>query len=109
MFGHFDEGVGQKLQSPPGTSLWRIGAGQRHQLRLLFATQLASRPRTGRFTEGGLQADLYKALLGAIDGRAAGLHRRGDGLVGDPGVGGQQDLHPLEPPHRQLPPAHQST
>ena len=34
-------------------------------------------------------------------------HRGGDGLVGDPGVGGQQDLHPLEPPHWLLAAAHQ--
>jgi hypothetical protein len=106
-FDQFDQGIGQKLQGPPGASLRRIGTRQRHQLRLLLAAQFASSPRTRLFTESGLQADLHKALLGAVDGRTAGLHRCGDSLVGDAGVGGQQDLHPLEPPHRQFTSAHE--
>ena len=57
--------------------------------------------------EGGFQADLDKALLGAIDGRAAGLHRGLDGLVADAGIGCQEDLHSLEPSDRLLAATHQ--
>ena len=53
------------------------------QLHLLLAAQLASRPRTRLLVEGGIEADLHKAFLGTIDGRAAGLHRC---LVADAGT-----------------------
>jgi hypothetical protein len=106
VFDQFDQGIGQKFQGPAGATLRGIRASQGHQLHLLLAAQLASRARTRLFTEGGLEADLHKALLGAVDGRAAGLHRCRDGLVADAGVSGKQDLHPLEPSHRQFTSAH---
>ena len=98
MFDHFQQRAGQKCQSPPGAALWRIRASQGNELYLVLAAQLSSSPGAWLFAEGCLQADLHEALLGAVDGRAAGLHRCFDRLVADARVRCQQDLHSLEPP-----------
>ncbi|MNV92308.1 hypothetical protein D3C71_1868870 [compost metagenome] len=98
MFDHVHQRVGQKRQSPPGAARGWIRASQSNELYLFLAIQLSSSPRPWFFTEGGLQADFYKAFFGAVDGRAAGLHRCLDLLVADASVRGQQDLHSLEPP-----------
>jgi hypothetical protein len=107
MFDHFQQRIGQKLQSPAGAALGWIRASQGDQLHLFLAAQLSSRPGPRLFTEGGFQTDLYKPLLGAIDGRAADLHRGLDGLVADAGVRCQQDLHSLEPSYWLLAATHQ--
>ncbi len=107
VFDQFDHSIGQKLQGPAGATRRGVRARQRHQLHFLLAVQLAGRTRARLFAEGGLDADLHKALLGAVDGRAAGLYRCRDGLVADAGVGSQQDLHSLHPSHRQFTAAHQ--
>jgi len=52
----------------------------------------------------GLQVAKHEALLGAVDGRAASAHAPRDIAVAGAGIGGQQNLRPLEFARRILAP-----
>jgi hypothetical protein len=86
MLGHLDHLAGQQLQRPACPTGRRLGAGGGHQQRLLLAVQLALRARPRQ----------HQAPLGAVHRRATDADSPGDLLVAGPGIGGQQDLRPLE-------------
>src|SRR6478735_824827 len=99
-----DHASGQQAQRPaPALDGWG-GAGQRNQLGLLLAIELALiKPLADPVrAESGLQALQDEALPQALHGRDANIQRRNDPLV-RPGwaalglVGLEQDLRVLEP------------
>ena len=69
--------------------------------------ELARRTGRGRFAERAFQALLDEALLRPIDRRRADSDVARDRLVGRAGVGGEEDLRPLDPANRPLPAARQ--
>src|SRR6478736_215201 len=80
----------------------RAGTGGGHQQGFFLARQLALRACAWLFAERRLQTHLHEAALGAIDSGAADHHRRGNDLVTQARVDGEQDLRPLELASRLL-------
>ncbi len=102
MLGQPDDLVSQQLQCPAGAARRRTGAGGRHQEGFLPARELALGAGARLFAEGRFQIAFDEAPLGPVHRRAADPEAGGDGLVADPGMGGQQDLRPLELARRML-------
>lgn len=102
VIGQLDELTGQQFQGPAGTARRRTGTGGGHQQGFFLARQLALRACAWLFAERRLQTHLHEAALGAIDSGAADHHRRGNGLVTQARVDGEQDLRPLELASRLL-------
>jgi hypothetical protein len=74
----------------------RVGAGGRHQQRLLLARELAFRAGARLFAERGFQVVLDEAALGPVHRRSADGEGDGDVFVADTSVGRQENLRPLE-------------
>ena len=102
VLGEPDQFTGQQFERPTGAALRRLGTGRRDQERLLFAGELAAGSRARLFAERRLQVAEHEALLGPIDGRAANAHAPCDLIVAGAGIGGQQNLRPLELARRVL-------
>ena len=96
MLGQLDHRAGQQLQGPARAALGRVGAGGRHQERLLLAGELARRAGARFFAERGLQIAFDEAALGPVHRRSADGNAGGDVFIADAGVGSQQDLRPFE-------------
>ena len=107
MLGQLDHLAGQQLQGPARPSRRRLGAGRRHQQRLLLAAQLARRAGARLLAQRRLQVAQHEAPLGPVHRRAADPDAAGDLLVAGPGIGRQQDLRPLELARRMLAAAQQ--
>src|SRR6202795_318967 len=96
MLGERDHRPSQQLQRPARAALGRVGAGGRHQERLLLTRELAFRPWARLFAERGLQVAFDKAALGPVHRRSADGNADGDIFVADTSVGRQENLRPLE-------------
>ena len=108
MLGQLDHLVGQQLQRPARAARRRARAGGRHQQRLLLAGELALRAGSRLLAQRRLQVAFDETPLGPVDRRAADRRRSAAiVLVADAGVGGQQDLRPLELARRVLAAAQQ--
>lgn len=107
VLGQPDDRVGQQLQCPAGAARRWAGAGGRHQESLLPARELALGAGARLFPEGRFQIAFDEAPLGPVHRRAADPEAGGDGLVGETGMGRQQDLRPLQLARRMLAAAQQ--
>src|SRR5665213_4294144 len=107
MFGEPDQFIGQQLQRPAGAARRRARTGGGDQQGFFPAGELAIGARTRLFVQRRIQTDFDEAALGPVHGRAANRDARGNRLVADAGVGGQQNLCPLELAGRALAAAHQ--
>src|SRR6266851_220280 len=108
MLGKLDHRPGQQLQRPARAARGRVGAGGRHQERLLLAGELASRPGARLLTERGFQVILNETALGPVHRRSADGDADGDVFVAGAGIGRQENLCPLELARGMLAGAQQS-
>src|SRR6266851_3731556 len=108
MLGELDHRPGQQCQRPARAGLGRVGAGGRHQQRLLLARELAFRPGAGLLAERGFQVAFDEAALGPVYRRTADGDADGDVFVAGAGIGRQEDLCPLELARGMLAAAQQS-
>src|ERR1700730_138684 len=107
VLGELDHRAGQQLQGPARAAPGWLGAGGRHQQRLLLAGELAHRARTRLLAERGFQIAFNKTPLGPVYRRAADGEAGRDRLVADARIGRQQDLRPLQLARRVLATAQQ--
>ena len=96
MLGQLDHRASQQLQRPAGAAFGRARTGGGDQQGLFVAGQLAIGARTRLLVQGGFEIAFHEAALGPVNGRAADARRRGNLLVADPGVGGEQNLGSFE-------------
>lgn len=96
VFGELDHRTCQQLERPAGTTLWRIGAGCRHQQGFFLAREFAFRPGARFVAQRPLQIAFHEASLGPVHGRAAYADAPRDLVVAAPSIGGQQNLCSLE-------------
>ena len=87
---------GQEFQCPAPAAGRRPGAGGGHQQRLLFVRQFAFGTGTWHLAEGSFHVAEHEPALGAIHRREADRDVVGDSLIAFAGVGGKQDLCPLQ-------------
>jgi hypothetical protein len=102
-----DHRTGQKIECPALSPLRRVGAGGRHQQRRILAGQLTRRPWVRFLTERQFQIAFHEASFGSVNRGATNRTTGRDRFVADSGVGGEQDLRPLEFARRMLPAAQQ--
>src|SRR6266853_707050 len=108
MLGERDHRPGQQLQRPARAALGRVGAGGRHQQRLLLARELAFRAGARLLDERGLQVAFDEAALGPVHRRSADGNADGDAFIAGAGIGRQENLRPLELARGMLAAAQQS-
>src|SRR5216684_4750661 len=108
MLGELDHRPGQQLQRPARAARGRVGAGGRHQQRLLLARELAFRAGPWLFAERGFQVVFDKAALGPVHRRSADGNADGDVFIAGAGIGRQENLRPLELARGMLAAAQQS-
>jgi hypothetical protein len=100
MVGQLDHLASQQLQRPARPPCRRLGAGRRHQQRLLLAAQLARHTGPWLLAQRRLQVAQHEAPLGARHRRAADADAADNLLVAGSRIDGQQDLRPLQLAHR---------
>ena len=96
MLGQPDHFIGEKFERPARAARWRARASRRHQQRLFLARQFPRNAGARLLAQRGLKTGLHKAKFGPVNGRSADLQRRGDRLLAQAVVRGQQDLRALE-------------
>ncbi len=77
-------------------TLGRVGAGGRHQERLLLARELALSAGARLLAERRLQVAFDEAAFGPVRRRTANADVQGDVLIAHTRVGSQQDLRSLQ-------------
>ena len=108
VLGEADHLTRQQFQGPAGAALRRLGTGCRNQQGFLFARELTACSWAWQFAERCLQVAEHEALLGPVDGRAAGAHAGCDIVVAGARVGSQQNLRSFELARCLLAPAQKS-
>jgi hypothetical protein len=96
MLRQFDHRSSQEVERPALPPLRRVGAGGRRQQRRLLAGQLAWRTWARFLSERQLQIAFHEAPFGSVHRGPADRDAARDRLLADTGVGGQQDLRPLD-------------
>ena len=102
-----DHLVGKQVQRPARAPIRWAGARGGDQQCLLAAGQLARGAGALLFGKGKLKIALHEAAFGAIDGGTTNAERGCNRVIGDTGIGRQQDLGTLELARRVLPAAQQ--
>ena len=97
-----DDLVGKQVQRPARASIRRGGARGGDQQGLLAAGQLPRGAGALHLGKGKLKIALYEAAFGAIDGGTTDAERGCDLVIGNAGIGRQQDLGTLELARRVL-------
>ena len=107
MLGQLDYRASQHLQRPAGATFgWaRTGGGDEKGFFVAGQLTIGACPRL--LVQGGFEIAFDEAALGPVNGRAADRHSRGDIVVGEAAVGGEQDLGAFDLAGVMLAAAHQ--
>ena len=107
MLGQLDYRASQHLQRPAGATFgWaRTGGGDEKGFFVAGQLTIGACPRL--LVQGGFEIAFDEAALGPVNGRAADRHSRGNIVVGEPAVGGEQDLGSFDLAGVMLAAAHQ--
>src|SRR5712675_1028959 len=96
VLGEPDEFIRQQLQGPAGATLRRVRTGGGDEQSFFLARELAVGSRARLLAERRLKVAEHETALGPVHGRPANADTGGDRLVTGPGIGGEQNLRPLE-------------
>lgn len=94
--GQLDHRAGQQLQRPAGATFGRARTCGGDKQGFFVAGQFAIGAYPRLLVQGGFEIAFNEATLGPVNGRAADSHSRGDIVVAEPAVGGEQNLGPFE-------------
>ena len=92
MVGQLDHRASQQLQRPAGATFGRARTGGGDEEGFFVAGQLAIGAGPRLFVQGGFEIAFNEAALGPVNGRAADSDRRGNSVVAETAVGGEQNL-----------------
>ena len=90
MVGQLDHRASQQLQRPAGATFGRARTGGGDEQGFFVAGQLAIGAGPRLFVQGGFEIAFNEAALGPVNGRAADSDRRGNSVVAETAVGGEQ-------------------
>ncbi len=107
MVGQLDHRASQQLQRPAGATFGRARTGGGDEQGFFVAGQLAIGAGPRLFVQGGFEIAFNEAALGPVNGRAADSDRRGNSVVAETAVGGEQNLGSFDLAGVMLAAAHQ--
>jgi hypothetical protein len=96
VLGEPDEFIRQQLPGPAGATLRRVRTGGGDEQSFFLARELAVGSRARLLAERRLKVAEHETALGPVHGRPANADTGGDRLVTGAGIGGVQNLRPLE-------------
>src|ERR1700678_1561568 len=96
VLGEPDEFILQQLHGPAGATLRRVRTGGGDEQSFFLARELAVGSRARLLAERRLKVGEHEAALGPVHGRPTNADTGGDRLVAGAGIGGEQNLRPLE-------------
>src|SRR5271166_5310547 len=107
MVGQLDHRASQQLQCPAGATFGRARTGGGDEEGFFVAGQLTIGACPRLLVQGGFEIAFNEAALGPVNGRAADSHSRGNIVVAETAVGGEQNLGSLDLAGVLLAAAHQ--
>src|SRR5271166_5794036 len=107
MVGQLDHRASQQLQRPAGATFGRARTCGGNEEGFFVAGQLTIGACPRLLVQGGFEIAFNEAALGPVNGRAADSHSRGNIVVAETAVGGEQNLGSLDLAGVLLAAAHQ--